>query len=1054
MSESISQSWEFDANAMLTYGWVADRTLRVRWVNHSLANHLALSGFGDVVEEVNRDGVPITEFLTRIIEGYEPDGVAEDHECLGTVLERSLEDLANLVEQYPECDPADDEVHCRDCQISRVIRLAGDGSFALAGLLAVDPAGLRLRNDTRARVDLHTVCRLAREDGRWRVVGFQGHLQEAGVHAPPPVAEAPPADLRPGVTEFDGNAMLMWGWTAGCDLRVRWLNDAFRNRLDMLSLSDLTAKVDGEGVPISEFLQRILHPDNFPGAVADDKTFGAAFERRLVELTERIERHGDAELAEDEILFHDCRIRRLAEKRPGFRAGLRALKPDGLRLVGDIPRDRADLITVCQIVKQGHDWKVVGYQGQFQEAWLRIQAVVREGTKAGTVGLMGRNLSHNIGSHVLFGLEQDEIRKHAEARSESRTTDDDALYTNLEELARFHEYLRARMELLAAFATGVALPASSEWLSKMVRGFDEQGLVKANLGRSEGVGTIKISYPQHDKGPPGGEGDFRVAVPGGVVGIQGFFSLLENIARDGAKFGKREGALELTVRAKRTAAGENGPYLRVFVCDNQHTFESAKKPIRAILDKLKIVDEAGRLEMEGWGTKERLIAATYLRGLRLDNDIFDTSRQGFKPSDLFLSGAKPDGFKLLQIKRLGDSLCWCFYLPLAQDILLIDDAASPTTPRPDDATLTIGDRRSLEKALPRASGVRHRHVVLHPRNEDDLHWLAARASALPIGSFLAVDEGLVVPAPLRAFSTLDWPADRLYGVPERALHLAWLKGVVGPETGYDHALPMVIVQNGDFQGFRVYPDQSRVEITEGRSSVVMGAAKGLPVVFLDGHGGYARDYTDRIVRYEPHDNGKAARATADELVRLATPDRSFAANQNRLIDLCIEFVGAMLTNVLIVDERLDQRASDTRHAGAQMSYKDLCARKGVAIKGHEFSGAEISPEWLLNWVRSPESAWPEGCLGQPLGRGFDVLCLHRGITDKLEKDCDVKLRDLCDMLASHVRFLVLHSGRMDVADIPTNCRFLPLSNVNGWVMGQRDKLGIVWELRQLRRPSS
>jgi hypothetical protein len=119
---------------------------------------------------------------------------------------------------------------------------------------------------------------------------------------------------------------------------------------------------------------------------------------------------------------------------------VRIVKEGGIRLRSNDLKDRVDLINVLRIWRDGRGaFRVKGFQGQLQEAWLRVAPVIREGTKSGTVGLMGRNLSHNIGSHALYWVEQQEPD---------------------EEKSRFYRHLRERMELLAGFATSAYLHKS------------------------------------------------------------------------------------------------------------------------------------------------------------------------------------------------------------------------------------------------------------------------------------------------------------------------------------------------------------------------------------------------------------------------------------------------------------------------------------------------------------------------------------------------------------------------------------------------------------------
>jgi hypothetical protein len=851
------------------------------------------------------------------------------------------------------------------------------------------------------------------------------------------IAPAAPPEVR-----FDGNAMLMYGWAADIDLRVRWLNQALRNQLDRLGLTPVVERIDEGGMSLSDFLDSILDSGNFQQASSEHQRFGTHLERSLRALVKAVEEGDPCGEAPGPTRFYDCELFptiQCSNDRSSVIAGVRAIKPDGFLLLSPNPRDRVDVVVVCHIALDGDRWRVTGYQGQLQDAWLRLEFVIREGTKSGSVALMGRNMSHNIGSHVLFWLEQDESHL-AEQVSTGRIGEQ----RSAEERARFHKYLRERMELMAGFATGVALSATSEWLSQLVAGFHIQQVLRTRLGRSEQVTDVKVWYPQ------GEQDDYKVAVPGGVVGIQAFYSILENIVRDSAKYGTKPDLLEIRIRAERVPSQTDGGYIRVTASDNQGTYHKAVGPIRKYLDTLKIVDEAGRLELEGWGTKERLIAAAYLRGLRLERDVCLSDGS----NELVLGNAAPEGLKLLNIEDDDGNLSWVFHLPLAQDLLVVEDGVDGPLERPDGAVVAVQDFAWLEEALHKPASMRHRMVIVRPRSKADLDWLAERSAALPLGTYLALDEFASVPEALRRFVPLRHVPMPLHAVSSPFLHTARLQHLEDLPQGASPHLPTIIVQDGNFYQFDFLPDAGEVvrrehEIStraDGNAFMRAALSAGKPVIFLDAHGAYSF-HAPKSLHYEVHDNGTTARMLAHDLVRMRPEDP-------RLLETCLGLAVAAMTNILIVDERLDERADKQRHKGGAGSLKELCAYKGIAIRGGEYAAKEISKDKLLSWVRDPELLWSEFEMQSPsTQKKFDILFLHRGITDKLESTCGEELHALCDELAQHVRFIVLHSGRMDVANIPDTCRFLPLSNVTEWVTNQQDKLGIVRELLQLRRPS-
>jgi hypothetical protein len=83
--------------------------------------------------------------------------------------------------------------------------------------------------------------------------------------------------------------------------------------------------------------------------------------------------------------------------------------------------------------------------------------------------------------------------------------------------------------------------------------------------------------------------------------------------------------------------------------------------------------------------------------------------------------------------------------------------------------------------------------------------------------------------------------------------------------------------------------------------------------------------------------------------------------------------------------------------------------------------------------------------------------LHKGILDKLIKldrrfTPQDAMRKLFALLREHVRYIVIHSGRMAAGELPEGVKFMSLSNVDTWLKGNKPKIQIVEDLYMLRRP--
>lgn len=858
------------------------------------------------------------------------------------------------------------------------------------------------------------------------------------------------------------DSMVMYGWLANCEQEVTCVNrsllDWMRNNGHGEIVSDLLAQ---RPVGIRRFLSTILGDPEGPAGMGDE--IGKLVEDRVNELIRKvqiferdrvIEAAGDVESYGAEDRVGDYFVQEtlhVLEEYETVLAGLRVIRPGAIRMNSPNKRDRVDIITVCQIENSydGKGWQVVGIQGQLQQSWLRVKARIEAGTQAGTVGLMGRNMSHNIGSHALFYLEVEE--------------------TNAEK-QRFYRYLRERMELLAGFSTVLSLSATTEKISKVIEVFRENTALLSRIARSENVSTVNIE--------PAGKFNAEVALPAGILGAQAFYTILENNIRDSAKHGRGHGAAlgELNIRIEVREPEDKElaeDYYEVVVSDDRKNYADASKNIEEVFARLSIVNELGELEQGNWGIKERFIAAAILRGIRLETISVEqdyTNRS--RPVDLNFGYCNP---KILRVVDVNGNLGWAFYLMKPKEVLLISDSD-------DDGayadTVTVKGMDWLEKNIDKAAEIRHRFVVMRARRESpdgtgpgDVEKLLSLEDKLPHRLFVCPPGGVELPAcgrlvpideqslepnnlsPVLLYS--KWVAWLVAQKKERLRphtskwqrFRAWLsddESFVMPELVFCDAGQLSVVwyddDDGQFKWKKARKDSYRpnkpilLVDRHGTCKVAAGAVTPEWVPDSDALKRYS-------VHYETHQGGDAVR----ELAYIGEdnngpPTFGFA---------CTE---AALIRILIVDERLDpvsrsEKSKDLYEAGDGGAVRWRCTKhelfnwKGVDIRGEEYGGIETVPgrETLLDWVR---------------GQGYDFMVLHKGIVDKLVNHAPDKMKEMRRLFADlkeHVGQLVIHTGRMSWKDLPEGCKFMALSNVDAWLRNNSSKVQIVEDICLLRR---
>jgi hypothetical protein len=167
-----------------------------------------------------------------------------------------------------------------------------------------------------------------------------------------------------------------------------------------------------------------------------------------------------------------------------------------------------------------------------------------------------------------------------------------------------------------------------------------------------------------------------VDLPGGIIGRQAFFSIMENIVRNSAKHSKniprRNNDLEFTIRLLDCNFGDQS-YLKVSVTDNTGNAspETVKKLNEYILSPL--VDTKGNIIDEHKGLKEMRISAAWLRNQHLDDeDIFFNGLRKFPrfievDSDEHLID-KENNYETI---KTGSNLSFYFYLLKPQNLAFI-----------------------------------------------------------------------------------------------------------------------------------------------------------------------------------------------------------------------------------------------------------------------------------------------------------------------------------------------------------------------------------------------
>jgi len=259
--------------------------------------------------------------------------------------------------------------------------------------------------------------------------------------------------------------------------------------------------------------------------------------------------------------------------------------------------------------------------------------------KAAISQVMARNMSHNIGSHVLSRfMHQSDIQSVDGTQTQYKYTANNLNYENIDDggdtpedkknklVALFNMYLKNRMDFLADIATS---DPSIEY--PMVFADDIIDLLYQNeilLSRISGINdNVKYSIVLK------GDKSAIVSVANGVLGVQALYVIIENIIRNTYKHGRPKNDIIFTVELIRDVVND---YYRLDIYDDnfkdKETIDEVVFQRNKTLCKDVLIKNV--LRSDSLGSIEMMVCAAYLRCLPLisikNNGIISGSNQLIK----------------------------------------------------------------------------------------------------------------------------------------------------------------------------------------------------------------------------------------------------------------------------------------------------------------------------------------------------------------------------------------------------------------------------------------
>ncbi|MGH9241628.1 MAG: hypothetical protein ACRD3G_26570 [Vicinamibacterales bacterium] len=701
----------------------------------------------------------------------------------------------------------------------------------------------------------------------------------------------------------------------------------------------------------------------------------------------------------------------------------------------------------------------------YATARQNLDQALKHARRSAVAAVIGRNMSHNIGSHVLANITSDVLKEQPKKGE------------------LLFGYLQHRMDFIAQVSTSAPSWCLGMSAGELLLGFVENRLLLDHIVRFAAIGAKQVDFAValNDESwdrwsrtqlrfadPVPNWLSLRLDVAHGSVGAHAFYSILENLIRNAARHGDpgwldkiRQGAqavdpvtgltdtirLRFSIHFDDRSDGkepETKDYIRVRITDHTPTRRTTRmrdhnaSPSRDTAELINeyvqavIVDEqTGELPRVGWGMKEIRIGASFLR-------LYDTGDDRVRKPPLAEVQWAHTQSKSLEAD-LG-CLQFTIYLPKVKVALLVgaaprralDEKRELLTSWKSAGVEGLASLQELERCLDRGDVFPHAFLVVDGADLLDVAPLLQRHSGRlpPRVMFTGTLPDSLTPAERETARALAESVGTIADIhsPDDLEDRLWERWC---EQRYrDVAVTFRWSEAPDFAWPTGFSVQSPT--TTGRFDAYVPNAC---VFDHDGDAIHAASEEIRTTRY--HQLIKAGEGVA----KLVTDSygRISILNQVREMAAC---------RVAILDERIYARAEQAvppHEAGGKYSGSwslgQIWECRGVALLPYE--GMLTNLQAFVEGFRSllPFRDVPAD------GPACDYLVIHEGLIDSFSRDANELTSQHWARLKSMARHVVIDTGRgVPATAVREMLPWVEYSNLADKVIGRPgDKLGL-WRL--------
>jgi hypothetical protein len=654
-----------------------------------------------------------------------------------------------------------------------------------------------------------------------------------------------------------------------------------------------------------------------------------------------------------------------------------------------------------------------------------------QATRAAISQVMARNMSHNIGSHVLSKFKD---RNDICNISPSGGQYDGSAYNTLfkprelrlrEQIAYFNEYLKNRMDFLADIATSDPVMENAMLLKNDIfKGFDRNRIL---LNRISGVSDKDFRFRivlKKNGAELEDDEDVILSITNDVLGAQAFYILLENIIRNVAKHSKikrdEKSGIEITVDVADFP--DNLSFYGISIYDN------LKKTASEINDIVRRRNEAfdqtvlenNKLRDNNLGTIEMDVCAAYLRCQQL-TCIEDVGYRVLDDSTGELAPSNPCAPKLLHAygyplnpEEDEYSLAYKLYVSKPKEILVIDDGGDfAVEGLPNEELVNYGILVIKSDQIDGNIIYNHQIRYYHSKLTGDPH-------SAYVGSL-----------PKRVVGKLD---GLTFDTPQDFIALAWEKYAVS------HFLKAGAVKIINAANSRV------LKGVKGRLSLAPGETRGTKTIFIDNHNRYwcgkcaqVGDGKDCECKSESYGGPQYfyydMACSHSKVASILTHVTSKNFSIKEFTVKKAEYLEVVFCKVLIIDERIQENvvlnAKKYYGPGGETNFYRYFAKQNVLIPSMEEANLNDLNFGTLADAGSVSHKIRDFILHK--GEDATFYVVHLGILEKMmdsavRKD-EQAVEDILGELfpGGERKKVVITSGRGKPNNLPKDISFVPLA---------------------------